>query len=162
LRQTLPQFLYHWKYNQFMQSDPLPVDQTTRSAPRPSLSVKSYLAASFVLMLLGWSGLAFTVMMTAPSGGSRWMVFFTATLALTGTFLPIAAFLNRRFPSIPPPTHGVILRQALFAGAYLPTLAWLRLGLVLTPSLAVLIAFGFILVEWLLRMRERSRWSPES
>jgi hypothetical protein len=113
-------------------------------------------------MLLGWCGLAVTAIMTVPSGGSRWFVFFTATLALTGTFLPVVAFLNRRFPSVPPPTAGVVLRQALFAGAYLPTLAWLRLGLVLTPSLAVLIAFGLILVEWLLRMRERSRWSPES
>jgi hypothetical protein len=76
--------------------------------------------------------------------------------------LPFIAFLNRRFPSDPPPTPLVVVRQALWAGVYIPTLAWLQLGRVLTPALAFLLAFGLILIEWLLRLRERAQWKPEN
>jgi hypothetical protein len=88
--------------------------------------------------------------------------FFMAVLALTGLALPAVAYLNRRFPSKPAPTSAVILRQAIWAGIYLPTLAWLRIGRVLTPSIALLLAVGLILIEGLLRIRERSQWKPES
>ena len=98
--------------------------------------------------------------LTSPTGGTRWLFFFVSVLALTGTVLPAMAFLNRRFPSTPPPTHFVILRQAIWVGIYFPTLAWLQIGRVLTPSLALLLAIGLILIEWLLRMRERSQWKP--
>ncbi len=81
-------------------------------------------------------------------------------MALTGMALPVAAFLNRRFPSLPPPTPGVILRQAIWFGIYLPTLAWLQIGRMLTLPLAVLLALGFLMIEYLLRLRERSQWKP--
>ena len=81
-------------------------------------------------------------------------------LGLTGLALPAVAYLNRRFPSSPPPTQGVILRQAAWVGIYLPTLAWLRIGRVLSPSMALLLAAGLILIEWLLRLREHSQWKP--
>jgi hypothetical protein len=145
-----------------MQTNPLPVETPVMVPTKSPLSVKSFLPASIVLVLLGWGGLAAVIYLTTPSGGTRWLFFFTAVLGLTGIFLPVMAFLNRRFPPASLPTPGVILRQALFVGVYLPTLAWLQLGLVLTPSLAVLLAFGLILVESLLQMRERSQWSPES
>jgi hypothetical protein len=32
---------------------------------------------------------------------------------------------------------------------------------VLTPALALLLAVGLFLIEWLLRLRERSQWKPE-
>jgi hypothetical protein len=112
-------------------------------------------------MLLGWSGLYGVIMYTAPNGGTRWLFFFAGVLALTGTFLPVTAYLNRRFPSVPPPTPLVIVRQALWFGIYVPTLLWLRIGRVLTPSLALLLAAGLILIEFLLRLRERSQWRPE-
>jgi len=70
------------------------------------------------------------------------------------------AFLNRRFPSQPTPTPGVILRQAIWFGIYVPTLAWLQIGRVLTPALALLLAVGLLLIEWLLRLREKSQWKP--
>ncbi len=124
------------------------------------LSVRALLPTSLALMLIGWGGLYGVIMYTAPNGGTRWLFFFLGVLAATGTFLPAAAYLNRRFPSTPPPTALVILRQALWVGVYIPTLLWLRIGRVLTPSLALLLAAGLILIEFLLRLRERAQWRP--
>lgn len=123
--------------------------------------VSAFLPTTLILVILGWGGLYAIVMYTTPSGGTRWVFFFAGVLAMTGIALPVVAFLNRRFPSVPPPTSGAILRQAIWIGVYLPTLAWLRLGRVLTPSLALLLAIGLFLIEWLLRLRERSQWKPE-
>jgi hypothetical protein len=126
-----------------------------------SLPVRSFLPAAFILALAGWGGLAALVIYTLPTVGPRWLFFFLSVLALTGTALPFVAFLNRRFPSSPPPKPGVVLRQALWVGVYGATLAWLQIGRVLTPSLALLLAAGLILIEWLLRLRERAQWKPE-
>lgn len=126
-------------------------------APPP---IRTFLPASIILMMLGWSGLIADILLTTPSGGTRWAFFFTSFMALTGTVLPVVAFLNRRFPSIPPPTTVVIVRQAMWVGVYFTTLAWLQIGRVVTPALALLLAVGLILIEWLLRMRERAQWKP--
>jgi hypothetical protein len=129
-----------------------------KNSPPP---VRAFLPAALILILLGFGGLFAVVAYTEPSGGTRWAFFFCAVLGLTGLALPVVAYLNRRFPSSPPPTHGVILRQAAWIGIYLPTLAWLRIGRVLNPSMALLLAAGLILIEWLLRLREHSQWKPE-
>ncbi len=114
--------------------------------------VRAFILTSLVLILLGWGGFFATVNYTEPSGGTRWAFFFFAVLGLTGLVLPAVAFLNRRFPSTPAPSQGVILRQAVWLGIYLPTLAWLRIGRVLNLSMALLLAAGLILIEWLLRL----------
>jgi len=123
--------------------------------------VGAFLPAALILMILGWGGLYTIVTYTTPSGGSRWAFFFSAVLALSGTALPGVAYLNRRFPSTPSSTPAVILRQAVWIGIYFPTLAWLQIGRVLTPAIALLLAIGLMLIEWLLRLRERSLWNPE-
>jgi hypothetical protein len=123
--------------------------------------VKAFLPAAFILALAGWSGLAALVVYTLPMVGPRWLFFFLSVLALTGTALPFVAFLNRRFPSTPPPNQSVVMRQAIWVGVYCATLAWLQIGRVLTPSLALLLAAGLLLIEWLLRLRERAQWKPD-
>ena len=125
-----------------------------------SPSVSSFLPSAIILSIIGWGGLFVLLNYTLPTVGPRWLFFFLGVLALTGTALPAVAYLNRRFPSNQPVTHGVILRQAIWVGVYVPTLAWLQIGRVLTPSLALLLALGLILIEWLLRMRERSQFKP--
>jgi hypothetical protein len=130
-------------------------------AKNSPLAVRAFLPAALILILLGFGGLFAVIFYTEPSGGTRWVFFFCAVLGLTGLALPAVAYLNRRFPSNPPPTQGVILRQAAWIGIYLPTLAWLRIGRVLSPSMALLLAAGLILIEWLLRLREHSQWKPE-
>jgi len=62
---------------------------------------------------------------------------------------------------VPSATVFVIVRQSLWMGIYLPTLLWLRIGRVVSLSLALLLAAGLILIEWLLRLRERSQWHPD-
>jgi hypothetical protein len=88
------------------------------------------------------------------------LFFFLSVLALTGTSLPVVAFLNKRFPTNPPVNSGVIVREALWIGIYFPTLAWLQLGQVLTPALMLLLAGGLVAIEILIRLRERSQWKP--
>jgi hypothetical protein len=72
--------------------------------------------------------------------------------------MPITAFLNRRFPSTPPPTYFVVVRQALWFAVYVSTLIWLQMGRVLNPALAILLAIGLCLIEFLLRLSEKSQW----
>jgi hypothetical protein len=111
-------------------------------------------------MLLGWGGLILLFNFSLPTLWPRWLFFFLIVSATTGTALPIAAMFNHRFPSDPPASGQVILRQALWAGIYFSTLAWLQFGGVFTFGLALLLAFGIVAIEWLLRLRERSEWIP--
>lgn len=112
--------------------------------------------------MIGWGGLGAVVFFTLPTVGPRWLFFFLGVLALTGSALPFVAYLNRRFPSTPPVNSGVILRQSVWVGIYAATLAWLQIGRVLTPSLALVLALGFVIIEWLIRLREKSQWKPET
>ncbi len=127
---------------------------------QPSPSVKTLLPAALILAITGWFGLAGVIYYSLPTVGPRWLFFFFSVLAITGTFLPLVAYLNRRFPSKPPVGVNVILRQSLWVGIFLPTLAWLQIARVLTIGLAGLMAASMVILEWLLRLRERSRWKP--
>jgi hypothetical protein len=124
------------------------------------LPVKTFLLTTLVLAIPGWGGVIALLFYTLPTVGPRWLFFFLAVIALTGTVLPAAAFLNRRFPTTPPATGLAILREAIWFGIYFPTLAWLQIGRVLSPALALLLALGFALIEFLLRWREGSVWKP--
>ena len=126
----------------------------------PSPPIKDFLPTAFFLMITGWVGLFLLIFYTLPTVGPRWLFFFLCVLALTGTALPVTAFINRRFPSLPPPIHSVIVRQALWFAVYISTLVWLQIGRVLSLTLAILLAVGLLLIEFLLRMSERSQWKP--
>ena len=125
-----------------------------------SPSVRNFIPAAVILALVGGGGLYALMNFTFPTVGPRWLFFFLGVLAITGTALPIVAFLNYRFPTSPPVSPGVIIREAIWFGIYFPTMAWLQLGRVLTPALVLLLAVGLFAIEILLRMRERSQWHP--
>lgn len=125
-----------------------------------SPSIKDFLPTIVFLLLIGWGGLFLLIFYTLPTVGPRWLFFFLLVLALTGVALPIMAFLNRRFPTMPPPSHGVIVRQALWFAIYVVTIIWLQIGRVFSATLAILLAIGLVLIEFLLRMSERSQWKP--
>lgn len=133
---------------------------SVRSTPSVSIPVVDVLPTALLLAIPGWGGLYWVTQYTAPNGGTRWLLFFTGVLALTGTILPGITYLNRRFPGNPPAEAGALLRQALWIGIYFPTLVWLQIGRVLNPALALLLALGILLIEMLLRLRERSLWRP--
>lgn len=119
-----------------------------------------FLLVGFLLALAGWGGLAYLFLYTLPTLVYRWLFFFFLSLALSGTILPLVHFLHRRFPSTPPSEAGVIVREAVLFGLYGGILAWLQLGRVLNPSLGVFVAAGIIIVELIIRLRERSRFKP--
>lgn len=121
---------------------------------------KSYLPVTIFLCLFGWGGLLIVLLNTLPTLGPRWLFFFFGVVALTGTAIPVSFFVNLRFPSTPPATSAIIIRQASWVGIYGGITAWLQLGRVLTPVIAGVLATAFIVIEVILRIRERSRFVP--
>lgn len=119
-----------------------------------------FLFVGILLTVLGWGGLAAVIWLTLPNLGPRWLFFFFFVLGITGLVMPVVSFLHVRFPSEPPSTPSVVVRQSLLVGIYAGILAWLQLGGVLDTTRAVFLAAGFILVEILLRIREQSQWTP--
>jgi hypothetical protein len=65
--------------------------------------------------------------------------------------------LHKRFGSAP---SAVLLRQALWVALYVSLGVWLQINRALTLSLALLLGVGFVVVEWFLRLLERSVWRP--
>ncbi len=122
--------------------------------------IRAYLPSAIILTLFGWLGLAALILFAAPTAGPRWLFFLLLTLALAGSVMPFIAFLNRRFPGAAPATPNIVLRQSLWIAIYGDTVAWLQMGRVLTPALALLLLAGLALIEFLLRLSERSQWKP--
>lgn len=112
------------------------------------------------LLIAGWGGLFVLIKSFPPTVWPRWLFFFFGVLAVTGTALPFVAFFNRRFPSSPPAESNVVMRQAIWVGIYLTTLAWLQIPRVLTVAQVIMLGISFIIIESLLRLRERSQWTP--
>jgi hypothetical protein len=129
-----------------------------RSGP----TFKSYLPVSLLMFILGWGGVAWLIFFTLPTVWQRWGFFLLLTVALTATALPITYYLNLRFPSNPPANQSVILRQAIWLGVYGSTLAWLQLDGFVSVWTILGLGLGLSLIEYLIRLRERSRWQPST
>jgi len=112
------------------------------------------------MLILGWGGLYSLITFTVPTLWPRWAFFFLITLALTGSALPVVYFFHQRFNQANFPAASIIRRQALWAGVYVATLAWLQLGQVANLSIAIGLAIGIIAIEALIRLREKSQWTP--
>jgi hypothetical protein len=54
----------------------------------------------------------------------------------------------------------VIIRQAVWFGVFAALLSWLQIGRVLTIPMGAIMGTALILIEFLIRMWERSRWKP--
>ena len=126
--------------------------------PARSPSPFAFLPTTVLLLVVGWGGLFVLLSATEPTLLPRWLFFFLVVVAFTGLGLPVVSFLNNRFPSDPPAPTRVILREALWVGAYFSTLAWFRYGQILNGPLAVIVAIAFLGIEVFLRLRERSQW----
>ncbi len=119
---------------------------------------RSYLIQAILLAAAGWGGLALLWNFTLPFVPARLAFFILWVMALTGTALPFAYLLNRRFVSDPPVESNVIVREALWVGVYGATLAWLQLGRLVSLWVWLGLAGGVIAAEYLLRLREKARW----
>ena len=127
---------------------------------RSDLTFKSYLPVNLFMLILGWGGVGWLIFFTLPTVWQRWGFFLLFTVALTATALPITYYLNLRFPSKPLATQTIILRQAIWLGVYGSTLAWLQLDGLVSIWTIVGLGLGLIMIEYLIRLRERSRWQP--
>jgi len=117
--------------------------------------------AAWMLALLGWGGLLSLILFIIPSTGPRWFFFVLWLMALTGTAIPFVRYLNRRFGRAPTPP-SVLLRQSLWIGFFGATCAWLQIGRTLNLYTVLLLGAGLGGIEWFIRIRERSRWTPDS
>jgi hypothetical protein len=112
------------------------------------------------MIFAGWGGISWLIFFTLPTVWQRWGFFLLFIVALTGTALPITYYLNLRFPSKPPASESIIVRQAIWLGIYGSILAWLQLGGLIQPWTIIILGLGLIIIEYMIRMRERSRWQP--
>jgi hypothetical protein len=123
-------------------------------------SFSNVILISGILFGTGALGLLIIIFGTLPTLGPRWIFFFLITILLAGLSLPVIHFLHRRFPSDTPVNMNILLRQSLWVGIYIDLLAWLLLGRALNTVRAVFIAIGLLVIEFLLRLRERSEFKP--
>jgi hypothetical protein len=123
-------------------------------------SFRPFILPTLLLFFGGWGGVSALVLYTEPLVWMRWALFALLFLALTGTALPIVYVFHVRYPSGTPIGPRVIVRQAQWVGVYGLILLWLRQGDLLTLWLTLGLAGGLLAIEWLIRLRERSRWQP--
>ncbi|MGD8554448.1 MAG: hypothetical protein PVJ07_04855 [Anaerolineales bacterium] len=126
------------------------MSSATSSPPR------SLLITALVLACIGWPGIYLLFTFTQPRLGPRWLFFFLLTSAAAGTALPLVWLLHRRFGGRRATPANVMLRQALWAGFFASLCTWLQINRSLTLQLALLLAGGLILFEWLLGLVQRS------
>jgi hypothetical protein len=117
------------------------------------------LIITLFLVMIGGSGLIFTLFMLEPRLGPRWMFFFFLVIFGAGIALPGSYIIQRRFAKDDVPSR-VLVREGILFGTYLALLAWLQLGRILTNLITAIIGIGFLLFEMLLRMAERSTFNP--
>lgn len=120
------------------------------------ITFRNYLPSTLILILIGWGGLAALFYFSLPFVWSRWGFFVFGIMALTGTALPIVYFLHLRFPGSPPAESNVIVRQSIWVGVYVATLAWLQLGRLVTLYVILGLAGGLAATEYFIRLREKA------
>lgn len=122
------------------------------------ITFQNYLPSTLTLILVGSGGLAAILYFSPPLVWARWGFFLFGIMALTGLSMPIVYFFNQRFPSDPPAESNVIVRQAIWAGVYFATLAWLQLGRLVTLYVIFGLAVGIVAIEYFIRIREKANW----
>lgn len=127
-----------------------------------SPSFRTVLPLALILGLPGWIGLVYLMTRTVPDLGNRWLFYIFLVFAITGTALPVVAYLNRVAAPFGPATFEIVVRESTLAGIYAGVLLWLNKGQVLSFGLAAILAVGLILIELLLRFRYRSAWHPDA
>ncbi len=120
-----------------------------------------YLPAIVILLFVGGGGLYLTLTRTLPTVGPRWLLYFCLIILGAGLFMPLSWFLIRRFPSDPLAGPTVVFRQAVWFGVFAALLSWLQIGRVLTLPLGTIMGASLFLIEFLIRLWERSRWKPD-
>lgn len=112
--------------------------------------------AAVLIASIGWLGLFYLVNNVIPQASARWVFFVLLYMAVSGSIIPIAQFINDRLHGERPPPDWVSVRQGLWIGLYVATCAWLQIPRVLNPLIAFFLALALLVVEVFLRLRERN------
>jgi len=128
-----------------------------------STSQVSAVSAGVLLAVGAWSGLIWLLGNTLPTVPNRWLFYALVHVALTGTALPFVHLLHKRFSRdqavmLEP---GVLVRQANWVGLFVAACVWLRIPRLLSLPMALVFLIALLIVESLLRLRERMQWRPE-
>lgn len=118
---------------------------------RPSF--RPFVTPTLFLLVTGWGGLALLMNFTGPALWPRWGFFALVVMAFTGSALPFSFLLNQRLLSN---EVRVVTRQAILIGVYAALLAWLKVGRVLSFSVALWLVLGLLGLEYLTQLRERA------
>jgi hypothetical protein len=123
----------------------------------------SVVAAGVVLAVGGWSGLIWLIGNQLPTVPNRWAFYVLLQIALTGTALPFVRLLHQRFSRARAlhVTATILVRQAVWVGLFGTTCAWLRIPRLLSVPMALVLILALVVIESLLRLRERMQWRPE-
>ena len=124
----------------------------------PERYMSVYIAAG-TLFIVGWGGIITLLLYAVPTVDARWVFFLLGMAGLTGTAVPFVVFLSHRFGH-QFVSSRVLIRRAIWVGAFGVTLAWLQLGRTLSWSIVLLLAVVFVAIEWFLELRARSLWDP--
>jgi hypothetical protein len=126
----------------------------------PDRLIGVYIAAG-TLFFVGWGGIIALILYSVPAVLERLGFFVLGLAGLTGTAVPFMVFLSQRFGRRPISAR-VLMRRAIWVGAFGVTLAWLQLGRTLTWSIALLLVAVFVAIEWFVELRARSLWDPDA
>jgi len=121
---------------------------------------RPFLASTLTLLVIGLGASVAAILVLTPTVFARLLFFFGVDLALTGLGMPVSWFLNLRFPSKPPAEGQIIVRQAIWVGVFGATLLWLQESRLASLGIGLGLAVGLGVIEYLIRMRENSRWKP--
>jgi hypothetical protein len=132
-------------------------------APSIESGQASAVAAGVLLAAIGWTALVWLIFNSLPTVPNRWLFFLLFQVALSGTALPFVRYLHQRFdkPGSTPVTYDVLVRQSLWVGLLGVACLWLRIPRLLSLPLALVLIAALVMVEFLLRLRERTQWRPE-
>jgi hypothetical protein len=123
----------------------------------------STVGGGILLAAIGWTGLVWLIFNSLPTVPNRWLFFLLLQIALSGTALPFVRYLHQRFArkEVPPVGYIVMVRQSIWVGLFGVVCLWLRIPRLLSIPLAVIVLAALVMVEFLLRLRERTQWQPE-
>jgi len=124
---------------------------------QPKPSFRPFLVPTLVLLAGGWGGLALLLHFTQPELWPRWGFFALVVMAFAGTTLPFSYVLNQRLLSN---AANVVTRQSVGVGIYAAILIWLKIGRVLSFSVALWLVLGLLGLEYLTQWRERATRPP--
>ena len=120
---------------------------------------RPYLLSTLVMLFAGLGGLLILINASKPYLWERWLLYFMLVIAATGTAL-FPAWLFNTYVEKPAAPNNVFVRQALWLGVYLAVLLWLEMGRVLTFGMGLILGGAVIVIEYLLRVREKAQKPP--